>query len=109
MFGFRLETLSIASSTIMFLLSTSRASVESVLPNRQLSEVREARGHTPVPTGSNAVQQFSSSSPLRSSISSVSESSPKSTSSSASSGNSAVDSAIAADREALARQVEKLR
>ena len=41
--------------------------------------------------------------------SSVSESSPKSTSSTASSLGSAPDSAIAADREALARQVEKLR
>ncbi|XP_005098467.1 putative Polycomb group protein ASXL2 [Aplysia californica] len=89
-----------------------RASVESALPAAKKSMSNSARSEaTPSAPAANhhVVSDRSSASPLPASASSASESSPNSTSSTASSNNSTLDSAIAASREALARQVEKLR
>uniref|UniRef100_A0A2C9JHT1 DEUBAD domain-containing protein n=1 Tax=Biomphalaria glabrata TaxID=6526 RepID=A0A2C9JHT1_BIOGL len=84
-----------------------RASVESSLPAKKkfaqsINDAYDvANNHSPA-------DGASSSSPIQASSSSASESSPNSTSS-LSSNNSSLDSVIAASREALAKQVEKLR
>ncbi|CAL1526940.1 unnamed protein product, partial [Lymnaea stagnalis] len=84
-----------------------RASVESALPaNKKLSQTVD--GVNDISVNHCSSDANSSASPLQASSSSASESSPNSTSS-LSSNNSSLDSVIAANREALAKQVEKLR